>query len=1298
MVAAALAAALCLPLMTVATGSSTADALRSSEAAHEQPGAELLSESPGRTVLRLSSHDGRREASALIRVPDTGAVGFEVTNLVARDSGGGLLSLGTDAQGVVSVSEPAIMRDLRLVRVTFTPARLPLPLDISESTATVAVTTTAGGGVNEKSARRRPRSPAFERIYESTVLNYAADDAGRGTTLTRSDDREVVGSRYLIITDAMFAGEVDSLVAWKAAKGLLPKVVTPELGVWSRYELKLYIDNAYNTWDVPPEFVLFLGDTELVPTGGGTVPSDNYFADVEGDDYLLDIIVGRLPAEDASECRTMLAKTLSYDRPWIHGNDEWPLSGTLLLLEDDDGSGSDEIYYEDTRLALNLMRDAGFAPIDTLFQGDYITTNMVIESLSAGRGLVNYRGVSASFWPAPFSIWPGHVTCGFKLPVVMSATCLSGGYYDDDTIAEAFLRAGDEGVPLGAAAFFGTSTSGYGVQLSEKRSIVDQGFWNGLFSPGRTLGEACAAAKTSLYEQLDDREEYEGWNLLGDPELSVWTSERTVLAADYDAIVPITTVSLPVSVTAGGLPVEGAEVTLDGMPDVFGSGATDGGGLVDVPLALVAPCTLRLTVVAKNTRPYEGSVRVLATGPYVAVAETGVSDAPGGNGDGFVSPGESVSVSLALANLGDQQAPGVEARLRCADGSATVIDSIVQFGDVAPDTVAWGASDFTVTVDPDWAGGYDIPIAINVTYGDSVDVLTLPPLETVSGLLAVAAAVGDDGSPGGDGDAAIEPGEVVGIGVVLDCDARSQLTNVEGVLVGRSGRVRVTAPSTTFPDVSTGGQSTNAVPFVVSVAPDAVPGDAKLYLRVTADAPTFAYAETLALGLDVAEVAPLYPTGPDAYGYYAYDSSDTLYAAAPRYEWAEISQPGNGLRLEEVSETNNGVEELSVPFSIWTYGLIRESVWVSSNGFVSVYAPNGTWSTNSGIPSLDGPAGMFAPFWDDLDPSAGGDVYVWFDPYEHRYIIEYDEVRHRDSEETETFEVIIYDREYHPTPTGDTEIAFLYKDVSDPSGCTVGIEHPYETDGVQFLFDGDYGPYAAPLADGLAVLFTTAVPETLTFPWLVLNGAWYDDSKVGDDDGVPEPGEELSLVIELRNDGPVAATGLELILTETASGVTVLDGGSAIPDIEPGLTGHNAGDPFAFTIDADAQDQLVTLWVRPGAAANTRQGAIRLDMNLATGPGPGETVLRLDPCYPNPFGSGTSVSFNLPEDGRAAVRVYDVAGRLVRVVDDSFREAGPHVVPWDGNNGDGGAVAAGVYFIRLEAAGDAKTMKAVLLR
>ena len=1325
LVATALATTLCLPLIATVTLplaaalhlQSSAGARSIHPIARDRPAVELVSESRGRTVIRFTADAGQHEISTLIRVPDEGAVEVVVTDLELLGPDGRPVTTraDVDADSAVTVSEPAIMRDLRLVRVTFTPAGLSLPPGFTAGAATVAVTTTSAPGVNERLTRHRTHSPAFRRIYESMITNYSADDenaeaadaAGHGTLgghgddpgssgdLDRGDDRELTGSRYLIITDATLAGEADSLVAWKATKGLLPMVVTPPGGVWTRYELKEYIDDAYHTWDIPPEFVLLLGDTELVPTGGGTPKTDNYFAHVDGDDYLLDILVGRLPAENTSQCRTMIAKTLSYDRPWMHEDPDWPLSATLLLRED--GDESDEVYYANTWFAYDLMEEAGFSVIDTLFAGIHVTASQVIESLSAGRGFVNYRGVSGDYWAAPFSIWPGDVECGWKLPIVVSATCLSGNYYEDVAICEAFLRAGDETEPRGGVAFFGTSTFGASFELSVMRGYVDEGFFAGAFGPGRTLGEACAAAKLSLYLHLDNREEYEGWNLLGDPELSVWTAPLSPLAVEYDTIISLSSDSLEVRVTSDDGPLEGAVVTLDCMPDVSSRGVTDDAGRSVLPLAPVSPCTLDLTVTAKNTRPFRGSVRVLAGGPHVAPAARSVDDSSGGNGDGLASPGESVHVSLGLSNLGDLSAAAVEALLRCPDDHASITDSLVLFGSIAPDSTAWGLTDFLVSVDADWPGGYDLPLVLRICYGESTDIVVLAPLPTVSGDLTVTHVLEDDGSPGGDGDGNLEPGEVVGIEVALNCDAGHGLTNITGVLSSRTSRISVTSASATFPDIAAGAEGANGgAPFIVSVAPDADPGDAKLFLRVSADAPTYAYAEILALDITVTELAPLHPTGPDNYGYYAYDSSDTIYAAAPRFEWAEIAQPGPGLRLDDVSDSDNGVAELVAPFDIRYYGLIRQNLWVSSNGFVAVYPPGGSWNVNSNIPSLDGPAGMFAPFWDDLDPSSGGDVYVWFDPDEHRYIIEYDDVRHGDSEATETFQVVIYDPAYHATPTGDAEIVFLYKDVSAPGGCTVGIEHPYQTDGTQFLFDGAYGAYAALLSSDLAIRFTTVPPETLRFPWLLLSEALLDDGEGGD--GVLSPGEGVRLVVRLRNDGPVAATDLKLTLTADTPDITVFDGTTVLADVPPGSSRQNTGDPFVFAIDEAATDSLVTLWVHPGQRSNASQGALHLDVHLAPPGGPEGAKFLLSPCRPNPFRNATNLSFNMQQDGRAVVRIYDVSGRLVRTVDDSYREAGPHQVLWDGSSDSGDAVANGVYFVRLEVAGDSRTRKAVLLK
>lgn len=83
---------------------------------------------------------------------------------------------------------------------------------------------------------------------------------------------------------------------------------------------------------------------------------------------------------------------------------------------------------------------------------------------------------------------------------------------------------------------------------------------------------------------------------------------------------------------------------------------------------------------------------------------------------------------------------------------------------------------------------------------------------------------------------------------------------------------------------------------------------------------------------------------------------------------------------------------------------------------------------------------------------------------------------------------------------------------------------------------------------------------------------------------------------------------------------------------------------------------------------------------------------------PNPFNPRTTISCSLAERGEARLRVYDASGRLVRTLAEGPCEAGGHAVTWDGSDHAGRAVASGVYFVRLEAAGTTDARKMVLLK
>jgi len=92
--------------------------------------------------------------------------------------------------------------------------------------------------------------------------------------------------------------------------------------------------------------------------------------------------------------------------------------------------------------------------------------------------------------------------------------------------------------------------------------------------------------------------------------------------------------------------------------------------------------------------------------------------------------------------------------------------------------------------------------------------------------------------------------------------------------------------------------------------------------------------------------------------------------------------------------------------------------------------------------------------------------------------------------------------------------------------------------------------------------------------------------------------------------------------------------------------------------------------------------------------------------YPNPFNATTAISYQLSADGgrpsAVTLRVYNIAGELVRTLVDERQEAGVHSVIWDGRDGKGQEAGSGVYFYRLEVLGDGlkveKSRKMVLLR
>ena len=95
---------------------------------------------------------------------------------------------------------------------------------------------------------------------------------------------------------------------------------------------------------------------------------------------------------------------------------------------------------------------------------------------------------------------------------------------------------------------------------------------------------------------------------------------------------------------------------------------------------------------------------------------------------------------------------------------------------------------------------------------------------------------------------------------------------------------------------------------------------------------------------------------------------------------------------------------------------------------------------------------------------------------------------------------------------------------------------------------------------------------------------------------------------------------------------------------------------------------------------------------------PTQPRIALHPNYPNPFNPGTTIPYALPSEGIVNLAIYDIFGRTVRTLVVAPKTAGEHAASWDGRDEGGSLVASGVYFVRVEAGGQAATRKILLLK
>ncbi|MCP4581781.1 MAG: hypothetical protein GY839_09185 [candidate division Zixibacteria bacterium] len=1050
---------------------------------------------------------------------------------------------------IVSVGEPMIMRDFRFIQTVVYPTQYnPVTKELRVYTHVDYELIYEGIDTRNVKVRNNNQiSEAFVPMYRS-VFNNAED------VLT---DFDVIKGGFLIITEDSygFPTLLETLATWKHQKGYYTHIapsteITPS-GAPSYAQVKSYIQDAYDTWETPPDYVLIVGDENMdipnYPYSGYT--SDHQYTTVDGSDYISDVLIARMAADDANELLTAMEKVLRYEQDPDMTDPDYYTRGLGVA-----GNCCGTPTPTTPRITNLWVRHQallnGYSHVDTVFSWGDVPPNdyLIDDAIQDGVSYVSYRGwAGSSGWYYP-SWGTGDISAlnnGFKMGIMASVVCGTGNFGADDCLGEAWTLYGSTTVPDGGPSFYGCTDGSTHTAWNNPNMI---GFFWALFEQdmyhfsqlvfmGKQRVFECFPRYTSSGNYVNKY--FNTYNALGDPSLEVRTDTPQTMAASYPSSIPVGTNNLTVSVTSGGFPLEGAYVNLvkghDASEEIFVGDWTDAGGSVTLNFTNTVADTIYVTVTARDYIPHRGHCLSTSATVTVGIESHQLDDddfaGSNGNSDGRANPNEILGLDINLRNFGDMApATGITVTLSSSDSRINFANPLIAYPDLQPGGSALPDEQFIVELTDNIPHGEHILIDALIESNEGswnamidLEVKSIKPISFVS-------------SYPGQADDRLDPGDLVTDFVVSFSNA-GQLNGqqITGVLSCEDDYITILNGTSLFGDIDIGQSGDNSFnPFMVSVSEDANNGrNVNFTVSFTSnmfDMRSVSFEKTFSIVLGTREVFD--PVGPDNYGYYMYDDTDLGYDAAPTYGWIEINPNlgGSGTRVT-MPDDDDSSTPITLPFDFVYYGEAHREIIVSTNGFAALdtipYDVGGNyWHTwdNWPIPDPGNARGQISPFWDDIKSTGSTNgIYTKNDVGGGKFIIEWSGFTHSVTGSPQTFQMIICNPAYFPTPTGDCEIIFQYNvinnddDDTNPNGpatySSVGFENWDQNDGLQYEYDNTYHGNAAVLQSGRAIKITTATgtapPPDMAYSPSVFNLACDPGAEDEDDLTIENNGEGL---------------------------------------------------------------------------------------------------------------------------------------------------------------------------------------------
>ncbi|MBA3647221.1 MAG: T9SS type A sorting domain-containing protein [Chitinophagales bacterium] len=83
---------------------------------------------------------------------------------------------------------------------------------------------------------------------------------------------------------------------------------------------------------------------------------------------------------------------------------------------------------------------------------------------------------------------------------------------------------------------------------------------------------------------------------------------------------------------------------------------------------------------------------------------------------------------------------------------------------------------------------------------------------------------------------------------------------------------------------------------------------------------------------------------------------------------------------------------------------------------------------------------------------------------------------------------------------------------------------------------------------------------------------------------------------------------------------------------------------------------------------------------------------------PNGFKHITRISFSLPQTEKTSIIIYDVTGRIIKILANETMSAGIHQIQWNAIDENGNEASDGIYFLKMQTVNESETIRLSVMK